>query len=291
MLFVANPFSGYKLGGRLGELLQKYLNTEIYEYQLSYTEYPGHATILANQAVKDGYFAVIAAGGDGTVNEVANALQGSNTALGIIPLGSGNGFAYHLNIRRDFNKAIDIINQAHITTIDTGSVNGRFFVNVAGMGLDAAVAFKTKTNKKRGFLPYLKQSLIEGLKFKKLHLQISTAGKSWSGDYAMAVIANGSIYGYNFAIAPSAILDDGVFDVLLVKYIPLWKYVFLLPRFITKTIQNSPYVEYFKTNEITLITDIDSYYHVDGEGFEIKGSVHFKNQPQNLKIISLPVNL
>lgn len=291
ILFITNPFSGYKLGKDVASFISQNLDTERYEYTLEFTKYPGHATKLAHQAVKDNYQAVIAAGGDGTVNEVANALQGTQTALGIIPIGSGNGFAYHLGIKIDIEKAIQIINHGHIEKIDTGSVNGHFFVNIAGLGLDASVAFKTKKNKKRGFLPYLLQSISEGLKFKKLKLKIKTPEKSWSGNYTMATIANGSIYGYNFAIAPTAIVNDGLFDVLLIKNMSLWKYIFLLPSFLNKSIHKSKFVEYFKTNEIYIELQNEDFYHVDGEGFEVSGTLHFKIQPMNLYIITQAQNL
>ena len=286
ILFITNPFSGAKRGKVLADLLEEHLNTALYDFSIAYTEYSGHAINLAKQAVEDNFFAVVAAGGDGTINEVANALQGTDTALGVIPLGSGNGFAYHLDIKRDVIKAIEIINEGHISRIDTGSANQRFFVNVAGMGLDAAVAFKTKNNKRRGFMPYLKQSIIEGFRFNHLQLNIETPQRSWSGKYAMAVIANGSIYGYDFVIAPGAILDDALFDVLLLKEVSVWKCIALLPRFFKKTLHESPLVEYFKTDEIILSIDHDDYYHVDGEGFEVSGAVHFKIQPHNLSIIT-----
>lgn len=286
ILFITNPFSGHKLGEGIESLLSIHLDKDKFNHKLVFTEYSGHATVLARQAVSEDYHAVIAAGGDGTVNEVANALQSTNTALGIIPLGSGNGFAYHLGINADIKKAIQIINHGHIVKIDTGSVNGRFFVNVAGLGLDAAVAFKIKKNKKRGFIPYLKQSIIEGLKFKNLDLDIITPQKTWSGSYTMATIANGSIYGYNFAIAPTAIVNDGLFDVLLIKKMSLWKYILLLPRFLNKTIHKSKLVEYFKTNEIKVVLQNDNFYHIDGEGFEVNGFVNFKIQPKNLHIIT-----
>lgn len=290
ILFIVNPFSGAKLGKEIADVLDKNLDKDKYDYDLEFTAYSGHAIELAKAAVASQYFAVIGAGGDGTINEVAHALQGTNTAMGIIPLGSGNGFAYHLKIDRDITKAIQIINKGHLEIIDIGSVNDRFFVNVAGIGLDAAVAFKTKKNKKRGFLPYFKQSLIEGLKFKKRRMHIVTSERSWSGDYTMVVIANGSVYGYDFSIAPQAILDDGLFDVLLIRHVSLWKYLLLLPRFFNKSIHKSHLVEYFKTREIAIQLDGDDFYHIDGEGFEAREKLNFKIIPQNLKIITQPEN-
>ncbi len=286
ILFIVNPFSGHKLGKDLKAMLTAHLDQNIYAYNVEFTAYSGHAIVLAKEAAQQDYFAVVAAGGDGTINEVANGLQGTNTALGIIPFGSGNGFAYHLRIERDIYKAIQIINNGHTRNIDTGSANNRFFVNVAGLGLDAAVAFKTKLNENRGFLPYFKQSVIEGLKFKKLRLDIVTPERSWSDDYIMAVIANGSVYGYDFSIAPQASLNDGLLDVLLVKHIPFWKYLFLLTRFLTKTIHKSNLVEYFKVKEVTISMHRDDYYHFDGEGFEVSGKIHFSVQHKNLKIIT-----
>jgi YegS/Rv2252/BmrU family lipid kinase len=284
--FITNPFSGPKSGVKIEQLIKVNINEDIYDYEITNTEYAGHATILAREAVKDNYFAVIAIGGDGTINEVGTALVHTDTALGIIPFGSGNGFSYHLGIRRNVVKAIRTLNDCHVTQIDTGLANGRFFINVAGLGLDATVAYKTKLNSFRGFIPYFINTLRESINFKYLKLHLKTKDKEWEGEYAMAVIANGSVYGYDFTIAPQALLNDGQFDIVLVKRTQVFRYFFLVPRMLNKTIHKSSLVNYFKTDEITIVNKLGGYFHVDGEGFVCDESIHFKVQPSSLLLLN-----
>lgn len=285
--FITNPFSGTKSKSKLKETIEENLNLTDFDFEISFTEYPRHATQLSAEARDLGYYAVIAVGGDGTINEVASALKGSETALGIVPFGSGNGFSYHLGTRRNVDEAIKIINDHHTTLIDTGAANGRFFINVAGLGLDATVAFKTKLNKRRGFIPYFINTLKESIGFKFMKLRITSDDDVQEGDYAMAVIANGSIYGYDFAVAPAAILDDGLFDVILVRKTQIFRYFLLVPRMLNKTFHKSPLVHYFKTQKITIeSTDGTPYFHVDGEGFEADNSITFEIIPDSLKLIT-----
>jgi len=285
--FITNPFSGTKSKAKLKETIEENLNLADFDFEICYTDYPRHATQLSAEARDMGYYAVIAVGGDGTINEVASALKGSETALGIVPFGSGNGFSYHLGIRRDVVTAIQIINDHNTNLIDTGSANGRFFINVAGLGLDATVAFKTKLNKKRGFIPYFINTLKESIGFRFMKLRISTNDSVMDGEYGMAVIANGSMYGYDFAVAPAAILDDGLFDIILVRKTQIFRYFLLVPRMLNKTFHKSPLVQYFKTSKITIeSTDGTPYFHVDGEGFEAENSITFEVVPNSIKLIT-----
>lgn len=285
--FITNPFSGTKSKAKLKETIEDNLNLTDFDFEISYTDYPRHATQLSMEAKDMGYYGVIAVGGDGTINEVATALIGSGTALGIIPFGSGNGFSYHLGTRRDVVAAIRVINDHHTTSIDSGTANGRFFINIAGLGLDATVAFKTKLNKKRGFVPYFINTLKESIGFKFMKLRITSNDNIQEGEYAMAVIANGSIYGYDFAVAPAAILDDGLFDIILVQKTQIFRYFLLVPRMLNKTFHKSPLVHYFKTDKITIeSTDGTPYFHVDGEGFEAENSITFEINPNSIRLIT-----
>lgn len=285
IIFVTNPFSGAKSKKNLDQTIAEHLDQAIYEYEIVYTQHPNHATEISRQQAQNGVFAVIAVGGDGTINEVAKGLVHTNTALGIIPFGSGNGFSYHIGIKRSIQKAIQTINLSKVTKIDTGVANGRFFINVAGLGLDATVAYKTKLNTKRGFLPYFLNTLKESIGFKFMNLTITTPERSWSGEYAMAVVANGSVYGYDFAVAPIAKLDDGLFDILLVKKTHIFRYFLLVPKMLNKTFHDSSLVEFFRTKELTIANQNKGYFHVDGEGFHADDEIKFKIQPQSLLLL------
>lgn len=286
IVVIANPFSGNKIGKDIDQALKTYLDSEIYDYEIQYTEYPSHAIEIARHAADHGYYAVIAAGGDGTLNEVVNGVSGKPIIIGIIPAGSGNGFAHHLGIRHNIEKAISVINKGNTMQIDIGKLNDRYFINLGGVGLDAKVAYKTQKNKSRGFLPYFLQTLSEIVNFKSSFMVIETPEKTWSGAYVTAVIANGSIYGYDFTIAPASILHDGQFDVLLFKKAPLWKYLINLPKLLRKKIHTSELVEYFKTSKITITPRDKVFYHVDGEGFETDCSIEFSIMPNHITIFT-----
>ncbi len=288
ILFIGNPFSGAKAGKSLAEVVEKYIDKDTFDYTVKMTEYATHASFLAREAVSQDFFAVVAAGGDGTINEVAQSILGSKTALGIVPFGSGNGFSYHLGVRRDVVKAIQLINKCHIEAIDTGMANDRFFINVAGLGLDATVAYKTKLNSRRGFFPYFIQTLKESFGFQFMKLKITTPTDSWTGEYAMAVVANGSVYGYDFTVAPEAILNDGLFDILLVKKAPIWKYFILAFSMLTKTFHKSRLVHFFKTDSLTITQENNKYFQVDGEGMLAESKIEFSLIPKNLLILSQP---
>lgn len=250
-----------------------------------YTEYSGHAITLARSAVSDGFDIVVAVGGDGSVNEVAQALVGTETILGILPGGSGNGFAMHLGLGRNASTALNYLNQGQILTIDTCTVNDRFFTNVAGIGFDARIAFLTKANKKRGFLPYFMTAVKESRNFKPTKLKITIDGQKVSGSYAAAVVANASMYGYNFTVSPTATLQDGKMDVMLIKEAPLYKYFFESYRFLNRSLHKSSITEEYQGREIKIVLDDTDYIHVDGEGYEAELALDFVIRPRSLKVL------
>ena len=150
-----NPISGTSSKAGIPELIEKTLDKDKFEYTLAMTEYAGHASEIASRAKDEGVDIVVAIGGDGTVNEVARAIVHSNTALGIIPCGSGNGLARHLMLPMNFRKAIGIINRCEIHDLDYGIINGYPFFCTCGMGFDAHVSMKFAEAGKRGPITYV----------------------------------------------------------------------------------------------------------------------------------------
>ena len=135
--FIVNPVSGFGKQKVIEKLVEQYLNLTIFDYQIVYTKASKHAIELANQAVADNVNIVVAVGGDGSINEIARGLIGSNTALAIIPAGSGNGLARHLKIPLNIKKAIEIINNAKEKQMDTFQFNDECVFNISGVGFDA----------------------------------------------------------------------------------------------------------------------------------------------------------
>ena len=157
--FIVNPISGTKAKNRVTKLIRDLLDPQLFSPTVVVTEYAGHATQLAQQFALEGYYAVIAVGGDGTVNEVANGLVGTNTALGIVPNGSGNGFARHLDISTRMNRAIEMLNSSEVISVDYGMVNDKKFFSTCGVGFDALVAVQFNEGKSRGLKTYVQNTL------------------------------------------------------------------------------------------------------------------------------------
>jgi len=154
--FIINPISGVGRHNLIEKYIDKRIDKAVFDYDISYTKHQLHGTQIAGEAIKINYEIIVAAGGDGSINEIAQKLIGSNTILGIIPTGSGNGLAHHLNIPVNILQAIDVINKLKTIKIDTATINNNIFVSIAGVGFDAHVAKKFAKAKKRGFLTYFK---------------------------------------------------------------------------------------------------------------------------------------
>lgn len=285
VVFIVNPFSGTSAKVSTPDLIKSNLDKSKFDYEIKFTEYAGHAIELAEEAKKAEIDFVVAVGGDGSVNEVAKSLVNSKSTLGILPGGSGNGFAMHLGLGRNTEKAIEYINTGRIIKVDTCKVNDRFFTNVAGLGFDARIAYLTKQNSKRGFLPYFLTSLKESRKFKPTTLIIDIDGKKIEGVYAAAVIANASMYGYYFSIAPEASLQDGVLDIMLIKDSPIYKYFLSSYRFLNRSLHKSEITETFRGKNIKIYLQDKEYIHVDGEGYMSETQLNFEINPMSLNVI------
>jgi YegS/Rv2252/BmrU family lipid kinase len=285
ILFIVNPFAGTSSKHNISDQIPKFLDQSKYDYHIKFTGYPQHGHELALQAVEDGIDIIIANGGDGTVNEVASAIVGSNSTFGIIPGGSGNGFSMHLGLGRSFQKAMKAINDGKIITIDTCKLNDSFYVNVAGFGFDARIAFLTKANKERGFTHYFTTTIKESRKFKAEHLKLDIDGKVIEGKFAAAVVANASRYGYSFTVAPMAQLTDGVLDIILIKEASVPRYFLSAYRFFNKTLHLSRLTEAHQGKKIKITSPNPVFYHLDGEGYEAINEFTVEVVPQSLKLI------
>lgn len=166
IIFIMNPISGTASKAGIPKLIERYLDTNKFDYEIKLTEYAGHAAELAAEAKDNHTDIVVAVGGDGTVNEVARAIVQSSTALGIIPCGSGNGLARHLLLPLNLSKSIEIINAAEVHQLDYGVINEHPFFCTCGMGFDAFISHKFAEAGKRGPITYVENVLKAGLNYK-----------------------------------------------------------------------------------------------------------------------------
>lgn len=283
--FIVNPKAGTNLQKHIRESVEKHLNHDQFEYGFKYTEHAGHARELALEALAEGYDIVTAVGGDGSINEVASALIGTKAILGIIPAGSGNGLAMHLGYGRDVEGAVRKLNTAQEKIIDVGLMNDRPFINLAGIGFDGLVSNMMKGSNWRGFIPYFLKSVEAGLKYTPSLCTIEMDDRVLTEKCFAITIANGPMYGYNFQIAPDARMDDGLFEVVILKDAPRWQYFAAVPATLIGKIYDAGFVEHFTTKRVRISTEGTNYTHLDGEGLVQEGDLTFEMKPKSLHIL------
>ncbi len=198
ILFVVNPISGGLNKKNIPALIVKNLNTEIFQPELFYTSLKLNAREITLKAIEEKFEIIIAAGGDGTMNQVAQCLINTNIIMGILPLGSGNGLARHLHIPLDIAKAIAFINRLNYQKIDTIKVNDQYSINCIGMGFDAFVAYHFSMLPKRGFKTYVSTTMKQFKKYHRQFYKIDIDGEIFEGKAAIVTFANSSQWGNNF---------------------------------------------------------------------------------------------
>lgn len=282
ILFVVNPISGVKDKKAAIELLKIELNNS-FEYKVVETERADHATELTTEAVNDGYSAVIAVGGDGTVNEVGKALVATDVALGVLPFGSGNGFARHRKIPIVIKDAIHLINRFTTKKVDTATLNKEVFLTTAGLGFDAHVGWKFAKNGSRGFLTYSQIAINEFIGYKEEEYHLIIDGKELKTKAFVVSIANGGQYGNNAWIAPDASMEDGKLNVCIIEPFPAHFTPDIILKLFNKSLSASKYYKSIEAEEIKVIKP--SKFHLDGEPRESKNDLTIQIVPQSLNVI------
>ena len=283
--FIINPNAGKHKNLKMLESDIKKLFSQA---EIIYTKCAGHAKELASEAAQKNYGTAVAVGGDGTINEVTQGLVNSNTAIGIIPCGSGNGFARLIKMPlKNTLKCLEIIKQNHTKKIDVGLANNEYFLNVAGFGFDALIAHKFATSKRRGKLPYFKIGVKEFFNFRaeKYNL-IFDDGKTRKISPLCAAFANGKQYGSNFFIAPKAVFDDGLLDMVIIKPTNIFKMFLGLPNFLKDGLSPIKLTEAQKIKGVKITSQTPFYYHIDGEPRKAQNMLEIAILPKSLNIIS-----
>lgn len=277
--FIVNPISGTQEKEQIIALINEYLDIDKYTFQIIYTQYAGHAEEIASQCAEENHFAVVAVGGDGTVNEVARALTHTHTALGIIPCGSGNGLARHLQISMQPRKAIEAINEGLIERIDYGTINRRKFFCTCGVGFDAFVSLKFAEAGKRGLNTYIEQSLNASLNYKPETYKLTIDGNETEIYQAFLIACgNAAQYGNNAYIAPKATLTDGLLDVTILNPFTPLDVPSLALQLFTKTIDQNSHIKTFRCKTINIRREKPGVVHYDGDpvmmGANLKVKIH-----------------
>ncbi|RXK52103.1 diacylglycerol/lipid kinase family protein [Aquirufa rosea] len=279
--FIYNPNSGSKSNFTKKQMLRKL--KEVENSQLYLTEYAGHASQLAREAIETGIERVVAIGGDGTIHEVASVLAGSQSALGIIPIGSGNGLARHLNIPLSFQKALNRAIQGKVVSIDVIYWNKKAFFCTAGIGFDAVVAHVFAKGNKRGLWNYMKATFQSF--FHYTPVQIISKDKGEELLFSMT-IANANQFGNNAFISPYSNLQDGNFEIVKIKPLTIWESAQLGISLFLKSISNHKKVAIQSCNRFEFEVPIGTFCHMDGENLQTHDSQHLiEIIPNNLQVI------
>jgi diacylglycerol kinase (ATP) len=259
---ILNPAAGNEQAKRWQERVQSVIRG----CPVRVTSHSGEAEALARRAVEEGFARIVAAGGDGTVNQVANGLAGSNAALGLLPLGTVNVFAMELGLPlHNLELCWDIIEGANIRLVDLPSANGKYFVQLAGVGLDAQVVKETSLAFKRSFGPLsylISAAHIAARQPPKLSIESENAPVD---DGSFVLIGNGRLYGGPFPFFKHACIDDGLFDVVVFKRLGYLEIIKYLQDVVFSSDIHVPEIEYFQTRRLRITSEQDVPMELDGE--------------------------
>ena len=288
ILFIINPKSGTDKKLYVRQIIVKKIDVSKFSYQVLYTEYAGHAEVLAREAVEKGTDIVVAVGGDGTVNEVARALIHTQTALGIIPCGSGNGLARHLQLPMDPEGAIQMINEACIKSLDYGTMNNLPFFCTCGMGFDAFVSMKFANSGKRGLLSYIENTLRETLTYKPDTYTLTLDDQQIEQRAFVIACANASQYGNNAFIAPAATMSDGLMDITVLEPFSAIEAPQLALQLFNGTLTTNSRVKTFKARKAHIKRLSKAPVHVDGDPLLTDTVIDVEIHPKGILMVVNP---
>ena len=286
--FIVNPISGTKSKDALPLLVKQLIDDSLYECEIIKTEYAGHAAELASQCVNDHIDICVAVGGDGTVNEVARSLAHSETALGIIPCGSGNGLARHLCLPMDMKQALQVINAGKTDYFDYGVINDQPFFCTCGMGFDAYVSLKFAESGKRGLATYVENVLKEGLTYKPDTYIITDESGNHQYNAFLVACANASQYGNNAYIAPEASMQDGLLDVIIMEPFNIIEAAKVGFDLFAKTLKSNKHIKTFQARSIHIHRNESGAVHFDGDPTKMGTDIDVRIEPLGLKAIINP---
>lgn len=286
ILFIINPISGGKEKKKIPALIDAYLDRSKFNANFSFTSYIGHAAEIAEEAANKSFDIIVAVGGDGTINEVAGKVVGQQKILGVIPFGSGNGLARALNIPINVKKAIKVINELKVETIDAATLNNKFFFNMAGIGFDAHISSAFVGNKTRGLSGYLQMILKEIKSYTSEMYEITIDGVYYKRAAFILSVANSSQYGNDVHISPKSSLNDGWLEVCIVQPLAWYKFPILGYQMLMAKTHHSKWVEIISGKRISIVRTKENPIHIDGEPFFMGKNIEIEIIPAALKVIT-----
>lgn len=284
--FILNPISGTRRKNAIVKHINRVLDHKKgYSAEFYRTKAVRDAYRAAKDFVAKGFDIVVAIGGDGTVNEVAEGLVGSNVKLGIIPMGSGNGLARHLNIPLLYYMAVATIFEENTECIDAGVINGKVFFCTAGVGFDAVVGEKFNSSGARGLMTYMEFCAKEYLKYEPEEYEIHVMGQKIKEKAFLITFANSSQWGNNALIAPDANISDGMMDVVVWRETPKVNMPLLTAELFTGTIKYSEFIDTYRCKEIKIVREREGLIQFDGESMLMGRELDMSVIPGAIKVI------
>jgi len=273
LVFILNPLKGKRHLVYLEKNIREVIDQNVYDIELKCTEYSKHGTVLAKEAAASGAYAVVAVGGDGTVNDITAGLLDSDTILAVLPGGSGNGLARSLKIPLQLKAALQLINKGKVRHIDVGFANGRPFISNAGLAFDAYIAWQFAHTPHHS-LPYYVWLVTKHMRsYKEWEFEIEVDGKPLKEQCLMVSVANAEQLGYNFKLAPHASLTDGVLDLVVIRKIPKLMMSNIIWHAVTGTMHKSRYVTTMTGKEFKIKHPKLRIMQTDGDSFECANEV------------------
>ena len=285
LVFIINPRAGVEREKEIKSAIAAHLDDSLYSHEIQHTQYAKHGIELARDAANKGAYAIVAVGGDGSVNDIVHGLEGTNAILAIIPKGSGNGLARTMRIPLDTAGAIKVINTGNTVNMDIAYANDRAFISNAGVAFDALISKKFAKSEKRGLAVYSWLVTKYLWLYKPWNFEITVDGKVMVEKAFMVNVANGQQFGYNFKIAPMADYTDGLLDVIVIRSFPKILGGLISLRAMTGTITGSPYVTHMRGKEITIKHPDLKLMQTDGDAHECRNEIKFTVKKGMQKVI------
>lgn len=278
--FIVNPISG-AFSKKQREALYSLIISNP-ENVLWKTSLENNATTLTKRAIEKNANKIIAVGGDGTINEVGSTLVGTQIPLGIIPLGSGNGLARHLQLPLDFKNAYQKAISGQTIHIDAGMINGQYFFCTAGIGFDALVANRFAGRKNRGLINYILATINALIGYQSINVDINGEQKKL---FSLS-IANANQFGNNAYISPFSNIQDGTLELVQIQNLNLWHAFLISIRLFTKTIEKSSKVSINSFSTMQIKCPRKTYLHLDGEALSVPSEdLTIQIKPSSLLVI------
>ena len=293
ILYLVNPISGTKKKEKFLKDVSRLTQNRNIAFDLNYTNAEGNYSLIDNKIREENFTDVIIIGGDGSVNQVVQGLKHLPVKFGIIPMGSGNGLAFSSGIPKDPYDALQIVFACKSKNTDAFEVNGKFSCMLSGLGLDAQVAHDFANKASRGLMMYTQQSLVNYLRAMPYQFEVQLPDFSFFTDAFFICVANSNQFGNNVRIAPQASLNDGLFDIVIVRKMNKLMLPFALLHQISgsnaieelKNYRNNKNIIYFQAREATIINNGSAPLHIDGEPEPLTHKIKFKILPNAFRLL------